>query len=150
VDACGPLTQRLVSALVEERIAMHQSHRGGGGMGSPREEGSAGSSAATPSSSSGDQVFIHHRAGLIKALGLDGGANRPSMESQLRECLLDRGLLRTEDANDSSLFNPEDEIACEIRKTQNTLRRLHQYNSDKLRDLYSKATVSDKRTHVHF
>jgi hypothetical protein len=135
VDSCGPLTQRLVSALVDERIAMHNSQRSNGLLGSPREEG-----AAVPSPNP-DQGFIHHRAGLIKALGLDGGPNRPPMESQLRECLLDRGLLRPEDANDAAIFNSDDEILAEIKRTQNTLRKLHHYNSEKLKELHVKAEV---------
>lgn len=65
------------------------------------------------------------------------------MESQLRECLLERGFLRPEDANDPLLSNPDDEILAEIRRTQNTLKKLHNYNTERLQELHSKATVRE-------
>jgi hypothetical protein len=134
IDACGPLTQRLVSALVDERISMYNNHKNHG-LGSPREDNGTGSH--------GHELGFVHRAGLIKALGLDGGPNRPPMETQLRECLLDRGLLHPDDANatDPILANPDDEILGEIRRTQNTLKRLHNYNADRIKDLKEKAQV---------
>lgn len=133
IDACGPLTQRLVSALVDERVAMHHNQRHVNSPGSQKEENGNGH----------EHGFVH-RTGLIKALGLDGGPNRPPMESQLRECLLERGFLHPEDANDPMLFNPDDEILVEIRRTQNTLKKLHDYNSERLQELHNKATVSTR------
>jgi hypothetical protein len=134
LDACGPLTQRLVSALVDERVAMFHNQRS---QNSPKEESGSSTSNGTSSNEPG---FVH-RTGLIKALGLDGGTNRPPMENQLRECLLERGFLHSEDANDPILFDPEDEILVEIRRTQNTLKKLHNYNSERLKELHTKATV---------
>lgn len=119
-----------MSALVDDRVAMYNNQR----LASPKEDPSSGNGS--------HELGFIHRAGLIKALGLDGsGSNRPPMENQLRECLLDRGLLHPDDANDPLLFNPDDEILVEIKRTQNTLKKLYNYNGDRLKELFAKAEV---------
>ena len=70
-DVCGPLTQRLVAALVEDRVLQYNNQHNGG----TREE------------QNGDGCLIN-RPGLVRALGLDGAAGSCTpvpMETRLRQ-----------------------------------------------------------------
>ncbi|ODM94611.1 Transcriptional adapter 3-B [Orchesella cincta] len=124
-DYVGPLTQRLVAALVEERVSMHHNNCH---LNSPKEDASLATSQ--------DGFFVS-RPGLVRALGLDGGANTPPLENRIRECLVDQGLLLPDDANDPILLNPDDEVLAEIKRSQSVYKKLHQYNSEKLLALHT-------------
>ncbi|CAG7678018.1 unnamed protein product [Allacma fusca] len=118
-DVCGPLTQRLVSALVEDRVSGYNLTTNG------REPDSQ------------QQGFFINRPGLVRALGLDGGVSGgPPLETRLRQVLLEQGLLLADDAEDNHLLTPTDEILADIRNTQATLRKVHAQNSQKLRQLH--------------
>jgi len=123
-DYVGPLTQRLVAALVEERVTMLHNNCH---LNSPKEDASLATSQ--------DSFFVS-RPGLVRALGLDGGANTPPLENRIRECLVDQGLLLPDDANDPILLNPDDEILAEIKQSQSVFKKLHQYNTEKLAALH--------------
>ncbi|CAL8123821.1 unnamed protein product [Orchesella dallaii] len=123
-DTVGPLTQRLVSALVEERVTMFQNNCN---LNSPKEDASLATS---------QESFFVSRPGLVRALGLDGGANTPPLENRIRDCLVDQGLLLPDDANDPIWLNPDDEILADIKRSQSVFKKLHQYNSEKLAALH--------------
>lgn len=139
-DCVGPLTQRLVSALVDERVAMY----GNNHLNSPKEDASLATSSGGP-----EGGYFIQRHGLVKALGLDSGSGRenaPSLESRIRDCLVDHGLLPPDDANDPILLNPDDEMLAEIKRTQSVLKKLHQYNGEKLTGIIDTGKVAYKNT----
>ena len=120
---CGPLTQRLVAALVDSRISAYR-----------REQ----CLELYPDPTNG---FFLSRPDLLSKLGLDGErrGSQP-LETRLRQILLEQGLLIGEEA-DSYGDDPRDEILADIKKTQNHLVQLHQHNSDRLNHLHGLAKV---------
>lgn len=109
-----------------------------GSVPSPKEDASTG---ATSCSSNPEGGFIH-RQHLARVLNLDGGgpiagpsssaaggSGSLNLESKIRDCLLEQGLLSSDDAQDPILADPEDDILAELKKSQLLLKQLHHYNS---------------------
>ncbi|CAG7815409.1 unnamed protein product [Allacma fusca] len=117
-DVCGPLTQRLVSALVENRISSYN-------------QSINGSRTEIP-----DGTFVN-RPGLMSALGLDGSrVCAQPLEYRLRQVLLEQGLLMCNEIDEIDTEDKRDEILSDVKRTQKQLRLLHQHNEDKLKQLY--------------
>jgi len=98
----GPLTQRLVSALIEENIM------------TPLDDGSIEADAA-------EAATMSPRS-LAKQLNI---SNTAQLERRIKRELEEQGILELMDRPDD---NPEDEILSELRKKQSELRVLSQHN----------------------
>lgn len=139
-DTVGPLTQRLVSALVDEKVSMNLRNY----PNSPKEDAGLASPGCSSNPEGG---LLMHRQGLSRALGLDAGGagpSKPNMESRLRDLLLENDLLLPDDAVDPLIMDPDDEVMAEIKRTLGLLNQLHTYNSDKLAGMIAHGKVLSK------
>ena len=114
-DVCGPLTQRLVSALVDNRIHVYHCQKNGNEELQP---------------SNGDSTLFSNKPNLATALGLDIGGSPNSgqsadqkleektLEGRLRKVLVEQGFLSpasnssnpTEDVNDPLFIDIDEEL----------------------------------------
>jgi len=139
------MAQRIVAALIEDRVAAHRNQNAAPKRGAKNNSNkddpivSTGSSAGG-TNCNGDGYFVP-RHGLIRALGLDSGPKSPaSLEIQLRECLKEQSIL-PDDPNEPVIHDMDDEVLGEIKRTQHALRKLHQFNSAQLSELYEQSMV---------
>lgn len=109
----GHLTQRLVSALIEENIMV------------PAEDTALAELAA-----SGKEPELNGsmtRSGLVRTVG--GSSSVMSVERRLRRELEEQGLLDSNnDTKQSNSDNPDDEILRELRKCQAELKAVTAHN----------------------
>jgi len=109
----GPLTQRLVSALIEENIM------------TPLDDGSIEADAA-------EAATMSPRS-LAKQFNI---TNTAQLERRIKRELEEQGIL---DLMDIPEHNPEDEVLSELRKKQSELRVLSQHNQLMTKRLYKHA-----------
>ncbi|XP_058066604.1 transcriptional adapter 3 [Anopheles bellator] len=119
----GPLTQRLVSALMEENLHPDSN--------STSNENSNSSSDVTNSNNARSAVA------LLK--------NGISIERRLRKELIEQGIL---DADDMPKSQQDDEILSEINRVRTELVVIAEYNSNEIRKLQSMAKDEMKRIEV--
>lgn len=122
------MTQKVVSALVDASVAKHNQESGN-----------------VNGSNDFNGTFIS-RPGLIKALGLEAIGNPninggTSLEARLKQVLCNQGILFGDECSEDPDL-PDDEIMSEIKRTQSSLRKLHEHNKEALEKLYNKAKVS--------
>ena len=110
----GPLTQRLVQALIEENIM------------TPLDDTSISEAEAAEAAS------ISPRS-LAKQLNI---GNTTALERRIKRELEENGILEPEDLVDDS---PDDEIVVELRKKQQELKALSQHNLMMTKRLYKQA-----------
>jgi hypothetical protein len=130
-DVAGPFTQRLVAALVEDRVAMFKE--------------SSGTVNGTTNGVADFKGSFIGRPGLVSALGLDKIGNPNSgngLEARLKQVLLEQGLLLGDESAEDPDLPEDDEILREIKKTQADLAKLHKHNQEKLEELYKMGKVS--------
>ncbi|XP_050067389.1 transcriptional adapter 3 [Anopheles maculipalpis] len=117
----GPLTQRLVSALMEENL--HPD-----------------CSSNENSNSSSDVTHSNHARSAVSLL-----KNGISIERRLRRELIEQGIL---DADDMPKSQQDDEILSEINRVRTELAVIAEYNSNEIRKLQSMAKDEMKRIEV--
>lgn len=115
----GPLTQRLVSALIEENIMTP--------MDDDMEEGTSNNETLDI-----EAAAISPRA-LAKQLNLGNPAH---LEKRIKRELEEQGLLDVDDKVDD---DPDDEILAELRKKQAELKAISQHNIMVTKKLYKLA-----------
>lgn len=119
----GPLTQRLVSALMEENL-----HPDGN---------------STSNENSNCSSDIMHSINARSAVALL--KNGISIERRLRKELIEQGIL---DADDMPKSQQDDEILSEINRVRTELAVIAEYNSNEIRKLQSMAKDEMKRIEV--
>lgn len=156
-DPVGPFTERMVSALVEEKIGVYRGTRAKTKSAADKPEANAAPPVAGPSGSSGNRnrrqatgpFSVENE--VIKALF--GEERNKTTEKKMQELALKLNLVTPADiadANgdgDSGTANggeddPDDEILAELKRTQAFLRKLHGNNITTLRQLNVVARVS--------
>ncbi|XP_061436479.1 transcriptional adapter 3-like isoform X1 [Lethenteron reissneri] len=125
-DACpfGPLTQRLVQALVEENII------------SPMEESPIPELASKASEGDGAATSPRSQAKPFSV------PHTKSLEARIREELLAQGLLDSEGRGGE---DSEDEVLAELRKRQAELRAVTAHNRARKQDLLRMAREEMRR-----
>ncbi|XP_041365327.1 transcriptional adapter 3-like isoform X2 [Gigantopelta aegis] len=113
----GPLTQRLVAALIEENIMAHIDD-------SMNENGGKDSADEAPA--------ISPRT-LAKQLNI---GNPIHLEKRIKKELEEQGIIDVEDQPED---DPDDEILAEIKEKQQELRALHERNIGVIKQLIKKA-----------
>lgn len=118
----GPLTQRLVSALMEENLLPD-----------------CNSTSNENSNSSSDVAHNNSRSAvsLLK--------NGISIERRLRKELIEQGIL---DDDDMPKSQQDDEILSEINRVRTEIAVIAEYNSNEIRKLQSMAVDEMKRIEV--
>lgn len=124
----GPLTQRLVSALIEEHILPHTEDM-------------------LVENSNGNNENIHlteqsQTSGDFRSLAMLN--NCIGIENRLKNELIEQGILDLSDFPN----NNEDQILSEINKLVAELSAIAEYNSDALKRLHKSATQEIKRLEV--
>lgn len=114
----GPLTQRLVSALMEENLI---------------PEGRSGENSSTESETSS-----RPSASLMK--------NGISIERRVKKELIEQGLL--DDPEDFSKPHQDDEILSEIKKVRTELASIADFNCTELKKIHSLAKEEMKRLEI--
>uniref|UniRef100_A0A914VEE1 Uncharacterized protein n=1 Tax=Plectus sambesii TaxID=2011161 RepID=A0A914VEE1_9BILA len=127
----GPLTERLVQALVDEQHGMDLSGSSGGDAKDlPEMNGVSSSPNKT----------------LIKSLNL---GNMAALERRIKKELELQGLLDDDDESDEQTTAngapPEDEVTAELRLRQKELRELSESNRAKLQSLLNKCRQRQER-----
>lgn len=129
---CGQLTQRLISALLEENTEMQSDIVGCSD--SIAQDGNDSSTENNPSSANRSQSS--NVASLLKS-GID-------VEKRLKKELLDLGILEASDfAKDK-----DDEVLNEIKRVRTELQAIAEYNRDELKLLRAAAKEEMKRLEV--
>lgn len=129
---CGPLTQRVISALLEEDAEMQSDIIGCSD--SIAQDGN--DSSTENNSSSANRAQCSNLASLLKS-GID-------VEKRLKKELLDLGILEAHDfAKDK-----EDEVLNEIKRVRTELQAIAEYNRDELKLLRAAAKEEMKRLEV--
>uniref|UniRef100_A0A182J0M2 Uncharacterized protein n=1 Tax=Anopheles atroparvus TaxID=41427 RepID=A0A182J0M2_ANOAO len=119
----GPLTQRLVSALMEENL-----------------HPDCTSTSNENSNSSSDVAHSNNARSAVALL-----KNGISIERRLRKELIEQGIL---DADDMPKSQQDDEILSEINRVRTELAVIAEYNSNEIRKLQSMAKDEMKRIEV--
>ncbi|KZS11742.1 Transcriptional adapter 3 [Daphnia magna] len=115
---CGPMTQRLISALLEENIVTSIQET----MESEGQDENA--------KSTGEKAPVFN------------GPQAAALERRIRQELEEQGILTSEEAN----INPaDDEILTELRRCQGELRAISQHNLKQLKRLYRLSQEEMKR-----
>lgn len=129
---CGPLTQRLISALLEENTEMQSDIVGCSDQ--TAQDGNDSSTENNPPSANRAQGS--NVTSLLKS-GID-------VEKRLKIELLDLGILEASDfAKDK-----EDEVLNEIKRVRTELQAIAEYNRDELKLLRAAAKEEMKRLEV--
>uniref|UniRef100_A0A2M3Z8Q2 Putative histone acetyltransferase pcaf/saga/ada subunit tada3l/ngg1 n=1 Tax=Anopheles braziliensis TaxID=58242 RepID=A0A2M3Z8Q2_9DIPT len=119
----GPLTQRLVSALMDENL-----------------HPDSNSTSNENSNSSSDVMHSNSARSAVALL-----KNGISIERRLRKELIEQGIL---DADDMPKSQQDDEILSEINRVRTELAVIAEYNSNEIRKLQSMAKDEMKRIDV--
>lgn len=133
----GPLTQRLVAALIEENLLNSKGEitigpsDGSAGMASESND-----SCGENNSSSANRTNVHAIASVLKN-GID-------VEMRLKNELIELGIL---DINDFSK-EKDDEVLNEIKRVRTELESIAEYNLNELKQLRSAATEEIKRLEI--
>lgn len=129
---CGPLTQRLLSALLEDNSEMQSDVVGCSDAAG--QDGSESCNENNPSSANRTQTSSI--ASLLKG-GID-------VENRLKKQLLDLGILDETDFEKDK----EDEVLSEINRVRTELQAIAQYNRSELKLLRTAAKEEMKRLEV--
>lgn len=129
----GPLTQRLVAALLEENMAQSE-HTGTGDAAIPNESNdSCGENNASSANRS------HSSASITSLL-----RNGVDVEKRLKKELIELGIL---DASDFAK-DKEDEVMNEIKRVRTELCAIAEYNKNELQMLHAAAKEEMKRLEI--
>lgn len=130
MDECvtGPLTQRLVSALLEEQLIQNPSEL-------------AASAVADSSNSSSENT---HSSAQMNFRSLSLLRNCIDIEKRVKKELIEQGIL---DLNDFP-NNDEDEIHAEIKRLISELSAIAEYNGAALKRLHESAAEEIKRLEI--
>ncbi|KAK3101407.1 hypothetical protein FSP39_003347 [Pinctada imbricata] len=120
----GPLTQRLVAALIEENIM------------TPMDDTMT---EITGGKESADEAPAISPRALAKQLNIGNPAH---LEKRIRRELEEQGILESEDKVED---NPDDEVLTELRQKQQELRALSQHNVSVIKTLMEKAKEEIKK-----
>ncbi|XP_002010442.3 transcriptional adapter 3 [Drosophila mojavensis] len=125
----GPLTQRLVSALMDESLPSEQAAVGEHSNSSSNENthSSSTSNAAAASGNFRSLAMLKHGVGI---------------EQRLKKELMDSGLI---DANELGAHEDVDEVLLEIKRVTAEINTVAQFNSDELQRLRAGASEEIKR-----
>ncbi|KAH8420390.1 hypothetical protein KR009_009877 [Drosophila setifemur] len=132
----GPLTQRLVSAFMEESL-----------MTLPSEQAAVGEHSNSTTSSSNENT--HSSSSNAQAAVASGNFRSLSMlkhgvgiEQRLKKELLENGLI---DASEYAAHDDMDEVLMEIKRVTAEISSVAQFNSEELKRLRSAASEEIKR-----
>ncbi|XP_002056994.3 transcriptional adapter 3-A [Drosophila virilis] len=128
----GPLTQRLVSALMDESLPSEQAAVG--------EHSNSSSNENTHSSTTSHAAGVAAAAGNFRSLAmLKHGVG---IEQRLKKELVDSGLI---DASEMAAHEDVDEVLLEIKRVTAEINSVAQFNSDELKRLRAAASEEIKR-----
>jgi len=135
----GPLTQRLVSALMEESL-----------MTLPSEQAAVGEHSNSTTSSSNENTHSHSSSSANAAAAAASGNFRSlammkhgvGIEQRLKKTLIENGLI---DANELAAHEDVDEVLLEIKRVTTEISSISQFNSEELKRLRSAASEEIKR-----
>jgi transcriptional adapter 3 len=135
----GPLTQRLVSALMEENLSLTDHHHGSATATTTSTENSNSSLENIPNNS--NMVHTRSAANLLK--------NGIAAERRLRKELIEQGILEAKDAI-TQVEQPEDvdEVLTEIQKVRSDLMAIAEFNTTHLSTLKGVAHNELKRLEI--
>ncbi|KAH8267262.1 hypothetical protein KR026_010455 [Drosophila bipectinata] len=135
----GPLTQRLVSALMEESL-----------MTLPSEQAAVGEHSNSTTSSSNENT--HSSSSNAQAAAASGNFRSLAMlkhgvgiEQRLKKELLETGLI---DANEFAAHDDVDEVLMEIKRVTAEISSVSQFNSEELKRLRAAASEEIKRIEI--
>lgn len=138
----GPLTQRLVSALMDESLPSEQAAVG-------EHSNSNSSSNENTHSSSSNAAGGPANAGAASAAASSGNFRSLSMlkhgvgiEQRLKKELIQSGLI---DANELNAHEDVDEVLLEIKRVTTEISSVAQFNCDELKRLRADASQEIKR-----
>ncbi|XP_075157363.1 transcriptional adaptor 3 [Haematobia irritans] len=126
VDECvtGPLTQRLVSALIEEQLIPN-----------PVDAVADNSNSSSENTHSSAPMSFRSLSMLRNCVGI---------EKRVKKELIEQGILDISDFPN----NDEDEIHSEIKRLMSELSAIAEYNSNALKRLHEAATEEIKRLEI--
>ncbi|XP_017085304.1 transcriptional adapter 3-B [Drosophila eugracilis] len=135
----GPLTQRLVSALMEESL-----------MTLPSEQAAVGEHSNSTTSSSNENTHSHSSSSANAAAAVASGNFRSlammkhgvGIEQRLKKTLIENGLI---DASEFAAHEDVDEVLLEIKRVTTEISSIAQFNSEELKRLRSAASEEIKR-----
>lgn len=132
----GPLTQRLVSALMEENLSLTDHHHGSAAATTTSTENSNSSLENIPNNS--NMVHTRSAANLLK--------NGIAAERRLRKELIEQGILEAI----TQVEQPEDvdEVLTEIQKVRSDLMAIAEFNTTHLTTLKGVAHNELKRLEI--
>lgn len=135
----GPLTQRLVSALMEESL-----------LTLPSEQAAVGEHSNSTTSSSNENTHSHSSSSAAAAAAAASGNFRSlsmlkhgvGIEQRLKKELLENGLI---DPSEFAAHEDVDEVLLEIKRVTAEISAVSQFNSEELKRLRSAASEEIKR-----
>ncbi|KAI8034826.1 transcriptional adapter 3 [Drosophila gunungcola] len=135
----GPLTQRLVSALMEESL-----------MTLPSEQAAVGEHSNSTTSSSNENTHSLSSSSANAAAAAASGNFRSlammkhgvGIEQRLKKTLIENGLI---DASEFAAQEDVDEVLLEIKRVTTEISSISQFNSEELKRLRSAASEEIKR-----
>ncbi|XP_043660459.1 transcriptional adapter 3-B [Drosophila teissieri] len=135
----GPLTQRLVSALMEESL-----------MTLPSEQAAVGEHSNSTTSSSNENTHSHSSSSANAAAAAASGNFRSlammkhgvGIEQRLKKTLIENGLI---DASEFAAHEDVDEVLLEIKRVTTEISSISQFNSEELKRLRAVASEEIKR-----
>ncbi|KAH8354788.1 hypothetical protein KR084_007817 [Drosophila pseudotakahashii] len=135
----GPLTQRLVSALMEESL-----------MTLPSEQAAVGEHSNSTTSSSNENTHSHSSSSANAAAAAASGNFRSlammkhgvGIEQRLKKTLIENGLI---DASELAAHEDVDEVLLEIKRVTTEISSISHFNSEELKRLRSAASEEIKR-----
>ncbi|XP_020808480.1 transcriptional adapter 3 [Drosophila serrata] len=135
----GPLTQRLVSALMEESL-----------LTLPSEQAAVGEHSNSTTSSSNENTHSHSSSSAAAAAAAASGNFRSlfmlkhgvGIEQRLKKELLDNGLI---DPSEFAAHEDVDEVLLEIKRVTAEISSVAQFNSEELKRLRAAASEEIKR-----
>ncbi|XP_017011247.2 transcriptional adapter 3 [Drosophila takahashii] len=142
----GPLTQRLVSALMEESLMTLPSEQAAVGEHSNSTTTTSGSNENTHSSSSANANNANANAAAAASAGnfrsLAMMKHGVGIEQRLKKTLIENGLI---DASELAAHEDVDEVLMEIKRVTTEISAISQFNSEELKRLRSAASEEIKR-----
>ncbi|XP_017034699.1 transcriptional adapter 3 [Drosophila kikkawai] len=136
----GPLTQRLVSALMEESL-----------LTLPSEQAAVGEHSNSTTSSSNENTHSHSSSSAAAAAAAAASGNFRSLsmlkhgvgiEQRLKKELLENGLI---DPSEFAAHEDVDEVLLEIKRVTAEISSVSQFNSEELKRLRAAASEEIKR-----
>lgn len=141
----GPLTQRLVSALMDESLPSEQAavgeHSNSNSSSNENTHSSSSNAAGGPAgNTSASAAAAAASSGNFRSLSmLKHGVG---IEQRLKKELIDSGLI---DANELNAHEDVDEVLLEIKRVTTEISSVAQYNCDELKRLRADASHEIKR-----